>query len=80
MKLEAVQKALAEQVPSIQGHLDLEGFAYIKVTRTGKDDCFAGDATMDVLTRRAGCERAFTVDEVAALFWKKPAKEKWEKP
>lgn len=47
-----VHDALLQQMPQIVGHLDLEGVAYVKLTRTGAKTCFASDATADVLPNR----------------------------
>jgi hypothetical protein len=66
---------LKDVVPLIAAHLDLEGFAYIKVTRIGKTDCFAADVTMQVLTNEGG-NPPMTRGEVAKLYWEKPANQK----
>ena len=59
-------------VEIVAGHLDLEGFAFIKITRSGAQECFGADATSEVL-RRDGT----TYKAMAELHWKDPAMEKW---
>lgn len=66
-----VTRALAEAIEGARAHLDLEGFAYIKITRTGPQSCFASDATSDVLKK----DMSYT--EIAEAFWKVPASYKW---
>jgi hypothetical protein len=54
-------------------HLDFEGVAYIKLTRTGAQECFAADVTSLIL---GGGENAGKYKAQEHL-WKTPAMEKW---
>ena len=54
------------------GHLDLEGIAYIKITRTGANECFASDETSQALL-----DKGMDYEEQARVFWKKPARDKY---
>lgn len=63
-----VVDALGQQVNVIVGHLDLEGFAYVKITRTGAEECFASDVTSEVLKKEG-----FDYKEQKFHFWKRPA-------
>jgi hypothetical protein len=72
-----VERAIAQQIPEIQGHLDLEGFAYVKITRTSADDCFAADLTSQVLKGEEPASGPMTNAEIAKVWWKVPAREKW---
>lgn len=74
-----VERAVAQQIPAIMGHLDLEGFCYIKVTRTSPDDCFAADVTSQVLKKEEPQGDAMTNEDMARTWWKVPAREKWGK-
>ncbi len=74
MPAKPIGKAILSMVPVIQGHLDLEGFAYIKVTRTGTIECFAADETSEALKRNG-----FDYKEQSKTFWKNPAMEKFGK-
>lgn len=68
-----VVRALAEfPVEVVAGHLDLEGFCYLKVVRTGPNECFVKDHTSDSL-RNEG----MSYKDMESLFWRKPASEKW---
>lgn len=67
-----VARAMGEQIESVRAHLDLEGVAYIKVTRTGPQNCFSSDATCDVLKAKG-----MDYKEQSETFWKKPAMKKW---
>ena len=69
-----IERSITDQIESIAGHLDLEGFAYFKVTRTGRSECFASDVTMEVLKKDG-----VTYTDMAP-FWNHPACEKeWGK-
>jgi hypothetical protein len=67
-----VVRALGEQVEAIRAHLDLEGICYIKLTRTGANECFASDRTSEVLKSEGLDYR----DQEREL-WRRPAMEKW---
>lgn len=67
MSQRRVEQALDGMIEHVRAHLDLEGIAYIKVTRTGKDACFASDATADVF-RKDGLHN----EDMAKLYWNKP--------
>lgn len=67
-----VEEALRDQVVVAAAHLDLEGVVYLKLTRTGAQECFVSDATSEVL-KKSG----FMYKDQAEAFWKKPAMEKW---
>lgn len=54
-------------------HLDFEGVAYIKLTRTGAQECFAADVTSQIL---GGGEVAGKY-KAQEHMWKRPAMEKW---
>lgn len=64
----------------IAGHLDLEGFAYIKIVRDGPQSCFFQDVTQRVLegmepdTHPGG---GMTKAEIEKVFWREPAAVKW---
>jgi hypothetical protein len=68
----AVRDALLALQAQVAGHLDLEGFAYIKITRTGPDTCFSSDKTSEVL-KLEGCD----YKEQERTFWQNPAMRKW---
>lgn len=67
-----VKKALLDQVAHVQAHLDLEGIAFIRVVRTGADECFAQDHTSETLQKGG-----LTYKEMQEMYWKKPACEKF---
>ena len=75
-----IKDAIVPHLETFAAHLDLEGFCYIKVLRTGPHECFAQDVTSHVLKHEAGLERAMTVREISDTFWKEPAMVKWGKP
>lgn len=62
-----VERALDGMIEQARAHLDLEGIAYIKVVRTGKDECFATDATADVF-RKDGMTNA----DMERDYWRHP--------
>ncbi len=66
-----VEEALKSQVVVGAAHLDFEGVAYVKLTRTGKDTCFAADVTSLIL---GGGDSKYKEQE---HLWKVPAMEKW---
>jgi len=76
---DSVKKAVAQMTIPIQGHLDLEGFAYIKITRTGKGECFASDVTSQILQGEEPAGGKMTYREMEQTFWRKPAAVKWGK-
>lgn len=76
-KVEEMLKALP--IETVAAHLDLEGFCYIKVVRTGAHEGFAQDSTQRVLTGELG-NPPMTVKEIGETFWKEPAMVKWGKP
>ncbi len=54
-------------------HLDLEGVAYIKLTRTGAQECFAADVTSNIL----GGGEVPGKYKAQEHLWKTPASEKF---
>ena len=76
--VDPIKKAVAQLILPIQGHLDLEGFAYIKITRTGKQECFAADVTSVILKgEEPQGARGMSYREMEQTFWRHPAMEKW---
>lgn len=76
-----VRKALLPHIETFAAHLDLEGFAYIKVLRTGPHECFAQDVTSRILKgEEPAGSRNMTTKEISDTFWKEPAMVKWGKP
>ena len=75
-----VKEALVPHVETFAAHLDLEGFCYIKVLRTGPHECFAQDVTSRVLKGEDPQGGAMTLKDMADTFWKKPAMVKWAEP
>lgn len=73
IKAEEVRRAVAEQIESIRAHLDLEGTAYVRIVRTGANECFAQDHTSDTLRAHG-----MSYKEMQELYWKKPACEKYD--
>jgi len=71
--------ALIESSPVVRAHLDLEGFAFVKVTRTGPDSCFSADVTNHVLKGEEPACGKMTTKEISDTFWKVPASERWDK-
>jgi hypothetical protein len=69
---ELIHMRLTDQLQVIAGHLDLEGFAYVKVVRDGVQSCFAQDQTSELLKTLG-----FTVEDQKKLYWDKPAYAKW---
>lgn len=79
IKREVARSALeALPVEVVAGHLDLEGFCYIKVTRTGPHECFAQDVTQRILTNDIDLT-PMTVEEISRTYWSQPAMQKWGK-
>ena len=72
-----VERAVEQQIPAIMGHLDLEGFCYIKITRTSGKDCFAADLTSQVLKGEEPAGGPQTQEEISRMWWRHPAREKW---
>ena len=68
-----VKAALLQNLEIAAAHLDLEGIAYIKVTRTGAQECFSMDVTSEVLKKNG-----FTTKELSKHFWSKPSMDKWK--
>lgn len=68
-----VEKALQQQIVVAAAHLDFEGVAYIKLTRTGPSECFAADVTSNTL---GGGENSGRYKEQQKM-WEKPAMEKF---
>lgn len=58
-------------------HLDLEGIAYIKLTRTGAQECFASDVTGQILKGEEPAGGKMTYADMQKVFWSRPAMEKW---
>lgn len=72
-----VKEALLQNLEVAAAHLDLEGFAYIKLTRTGAQACFSADVTSEVL-KNGGCTgEKMTTKEISKTFWSKPAMERF---
>lgn len=71
---ELVRMKLEDQLTVIAAHLDLEGIAYIKVTRTAAQDCFAADKTCEILKLEG-----MDLKAQKEAFWDKPAYVKWAK-
>ena len=71
-----VKEAVLQQLEIAAAHLDLEGFAYIKVTRTGAQACFSADVTSQVLKGEVNQEK-MTTAEISKTFWQKPAMERF---
>lgn len=69
---EKVKEAILQHLEIVAAHLDLEGVAYIKVIRTGAQECFVMDVTSRILK-----DHGFTTKELSKEFWSKPAMEKW---
>lgn len=72
-----VEDALKSQIVVGAAHLDFEGVAYIKLTRTGPDTCFAADVTSLILGGGEGHAGKYKAQE---HLWKQPAMEKWGEP
>lgn len=71
-----VKEALLAHLEIAAAHLDLEGIAYIKLTRTGSQACFSMDVTSEVLKKQG-----FDVKDQSKAFWSRPAMEKnWDAP
>lgn len=68
-----VEAALKDQIVVAAAHLDFEGVAYIKLTRTGAQDCFAADVTSNIL---GGGENSGRYKDQQHM-WKRPAMEKF---
>ena len=71
-----VKEAVLQQLEIVAAHLDLEGFGYIKVTRTGAQACFSADVTSQVLKGEIAHEQ-MTTAEISKTFWSKPAMERF---
>lgn len=71
-----VEEAIKSQIVVGAAHLDFEGVAYIKLTRTGPQECFAADVTSLIL---GGGENSGKYKAQEHL-WKQPAMEKWGEP
>lgn len=71
-----VEEALRGQIVVGAAHLDFEGVAYIKLTRTGPDSCIAADVTSNVL----GGGEVPGKYKAQEVHWKTPAMEKWGEP
>ena len=67
-----ILQALMDQIEAIRGHLDLEGICYIKLTRTGPNECFASDRTSEVLKAEG-----MDYQDQERVLWRRPAREKW---
>lgn len=73
LKASVAMAALEQSLHSVVGHLDLEGVAYIKITRTGKQSCFSMDATGATLRGENAVKLSWK--ELSEL-WDHPACEK----
>ena len=67
-------------VHMVAGHLDLEGICFIKILRTGPDECFAADVTQLVLKGEIMDGKTMTHQEIERMFWRVPACQKWGNP
>ena len=76
---QVVGDALAPNVEIIAAHLDLEGFAYVKITRTGKQGCFSADVTSMILKGEEPAGGKMGYSDMDKMFWQHPAMEKWAK-
>jgi hypothetical protein len=75
-----VEQAIIPHIETFAAHLDLEGFAYIKIIRTGPHECFAQDVTSRILKGdEPQGNRNMTTAEISDTFWKEPAMVKWAK-
>lgn len=73
-----VKEALLQNLEIAAAHLDLEGFAFIKLTRTGLQACFSADVTSQVLKGEEPAGGKMTTAEISKTFWNKPAMfKKW---
>ena len=72
-----VKAAMLQNLEIVAAHLDLEGFAFLKVTRTGAQECFSADVTSQVLKGEEPACGKMTYKEIAKTFWREPAMEKW---
>lgn len=76
-----VEQAITPHVETFAAHLDLEGFCYIKLVRTGAHECFAQDVTSRILKgEEPQGNRNMTTGDISDTFWKEPAMVKWAKP
>ena len=58
---------------TVASHLDLEGFAHIKIIRHGPHECFAQDVTQATL------RESLSLEKIERTFWREPAMVKWGK-
>jgi hypothetical protein len=70
---EKVKEALLQNLEIAAAHLDLEGFAFVKLTRTGLQACFSADVTSQVLKGEEPACGKLTTKEISKTFWSKPA-------
>lgn len=75
-----VQEAIVPHVETFAAHLDLEGFCYVKIMRTGPHECFAQDVTSRILKGEEPQGGGLTNEEMSKMWWKEPAMVKWAKP
>lgn len=76
---QTVEKAVLPNIEIVAAHLDLEGFCYLKITRTGRDQCFSVDVTSQVLKGEEPASGKMTTKEISKHFWSKPAMDKdWD--
>ena len=76
-----MKDAILPNVEIVAAHLDLEGFCYLKITRTGRDECFSADVTSQVLRGEEPASGKMTTKEISKTFWSRPAMEKdWDAP
>lgn len=75
-----VEQALVP-IDTFASHLDLEGFCYIKLVRTGPHECFAQDVTSMILKgEEPQGFKNMTYKDMQESLWKKPAMVKWAEP
>lgn len=70
---EKVKAAILQNLEVMAAHLDLEGFAFLKLTRTGLQACFSADVTSQVLKGEEPAGGKMTTKEISKTFWNKPA-------
>ena len=74
-----VREALEQQIIVARSHLDLDGFCYVKLVRTGPDDCFAQDVTSGLLRGEHELPK-MTYREMERELWRHPAMERFGTP
>lgn len=76
-----VKDALLQHIEVFAAHLDLEGFCYVKIVRTGPHENFAQDVTSKILKgEEPQGFKNMTHAEMSEAFWNRPAMVKWAEP